>query len=65
MQTIEFENELHRRYPPVDDNGEEAKGAGSSNAKKQIDFAGGKVEVKASGTVDDIRAKYQQPAKPE
>jgi len=33
MQTIEFESELHRRYPPLDENGEEVKGAaGGANS---------------------------------
>ena len=61
--TIEFEGELHRRYPPLDHNGEEIKVAGA--ASKQISVTGGKVEVKASGDADDIRAKYATPARSE
>ena len=56
QHTIEFENELHRRYPPLDENGEERKGAG--DARNQVKVTGGRVEVEASGTADDIRAKY-------
>ncbi len=59
--TIEFENELHRRYPPLDKNGEEIKDEGA--AAKQISVTGGKVEVKASGDADDIRAKYAAPSR--
>ena len=58
QQTIDFENELHRRYPPLDDNGEEVKGG--SSAKQQIKMSGGKVEVTPSGTADDIREKYMK-----
>ena len=58
QHTIEFENELHRRYPPVDQNGEETKGADTNDARRQVRVSGGKVEVAASGSVDDIRAKY-------
>ena len=59
MQTIEFEGDLHRRYPPLDENGEEVKGGASAAAEKnQIGFKDGKVEVAASGDASDIRAKY-------
>ena len=34
--TIEFENELHRRYPPLDENGEEQKVSAAAQAKSQI-----------------------------
>ena len=64
MQTIEFESELHRRYPPVDENGEETKV--SANPKNNIKFKDGKVNVEASGDASDIRAKYlQEPQKSE
>ena len=58
MQTIEFENELHRRYPPVDANGEETKVTADPNSN--IKFKDGKVNVEASGDASDIRAKYQK-----
>eukprot|EP00353_Schmidingerella_taraikaensis_P018465 CAMPEP_0185605608 /NCGR_PEP_ID=MMETSP0436-20130131/4172_1 /TAXON_ID=626734 ORGANISM="Favella taraikaensis, Strain Fe Narragansett Bay" /NCGR_SAMPLE_ID=MMETSP0436 /ASSEMBLY_ACC=CAM_ASM_000390 /LENGTH=49 /DNA_ID=CAMNT_0028236877 /DNA_START=645 /DNA_END=794 /DNA_ORIENTATION=+ len=48
QHTIEFETELHKRYPP---GGEESK----SGATDQIKFVGGKVEVEASGDATDIR----------
>ena len=59
---IEFENELHRRYPPVDQNGEETKGGDTNDARRQVRVSGGKVEVTASGNADDIRAKYLTPS---
>ena len=61
QHTIEFENELHRRYPPVDQNGEETKGGETPGASRQVRVTGGKVEVTASGNADDIRAKYLTP----
>lgn len=56
QHTIEFENELHRRYPPLDENVEERKVAGDANNKVKV--VGGRVEVEASGNADDIKAKY-------
>ena len=62
MQTIEFENDLHRRYPPLDENGEEIKDSDAAGSKNNIHFKDGKVNVEGSGNASDIRAKYQQPA---
>jgi len=59
QHTIEFENELHRRYPPLDANGEESKVA-AHDARSQVKFSGGRVEVVASGDADDIRKKYEK-----
>ena len=61
QHTIEFENELHRRYPPVDQSGEETKG-GDNETRRQVRVSGGKVEITASGNADDIRAKYLTPS---
>ena len=58
QQTIDFENELHRRYPPLDENGEEVKG--NPSTKQQIKMSGGKVEVTPSGSVEDIKEKYSK-----
>ena len=52
QHTIEFEGELHRRYPP---DGEERKG---SDASSQVKVIGGKVEVEATGDANAIREKY-------
>ena len=46
--TIEFENELHRQFDSA-----------NSKIRSQIQIVDGKATVEASGTADDIRAKYR------
>jgi len=45
QQTIEFENELHRRYPQVNEKGEEEKTISVEDANKQIKVSAGRVVV--------------------
>ena len=53
--TIEFENELVKRYPA--DNQSTTK---EQESKSQVEFKDGKVHVEASGSsAAEIRQKYQ------
>ena len=53
QQTIEFENELIKRYP-LDETTTRRK----EEQKSQVNVVDGKVEVSASGSASDIKKKY-------
>ena len=53
QQTIEFENELIKRWPP-----DEPKARSTEETSSQVNVVDGKVEVAASGSASDIKKKY-------